>query len=375
MCNRKQSGKCNQVISPRPLDVGMSATEAVETTFHCAGAGLLADSAAFFSNLILSRPKTCVGLSLDATLTQGGIAITALLPLVRGGYLDWITITGANLYYDALFALNKPLLRAPDDSGDAVEACGGNICIKSSDREDADRILREILSGPDFQQPMSSANMHHLLGRELRVYEKELGVVHPCLLSTAYELGVPLFNPAPIEGPLGSLISDLAFMGNRLSIDSSFDLNEAAAILGNMRRHKIDNALWSFGRGTAAGFSIGVPAHLNRVMGQNEVATAPFLMLFELLSGSLEMTHLSGSCAPLTPVAPSEITEGDSISPVTMTIQTDLSLAIPLLTAYLLDRIPTRPLRKLGLSRSDLVDKLRRDQLDATLKDLQHPSS
>ncbi len=371
MSDSTDLSKDNQRISPRPLDVGMGATELIESTFHGNGAGLIADCAAFFTNLILSRPKTCVGFSLDAVLIPGGLGVTTLLPLIQGGYVDWISITGTNLYYDALFALGKPLLRAHNADDDKIENCGGNIYIRSSDRHDADNTLREILSGPDFQQPMSSAQMHYLLGQALRAVEKDRGVTYPSLLSTAYELGVPLFNPAPTEGPLGSLIASLAFMGNRLSIDAGFDLNEAASIQANMRHHQIHNVLWCCGRGAAAGFAKGLPSHLNRIMGLSENQTSDYLMTFELLSGADETTHLPGIKTVERPTDPDEIDQEIPLSPLTLSFHTDLSTALPLVTIYILDRLPSRPQRALAASRSDLIDKLRRDHLDATLKDLQ----
>ncbi|MBM3317451.1 MAG: deoxyhypusine synthase, partial [Candidatus Eisenbacteria bacterium] len=49
-------------------------------------------------------------------------------------------------------------------------------------------------------------------------------------------------------------------------------------------------------------------------------------------------------------------------------VPVDLSLALPLFAAYLLDRVPPRPLKRLAPRRDELLDRLRQDRLQATLK-------
>lgn len=372
----------DHVIRPRPLEIGVSATELVERTLIGAGAGLIADGARHFTDLILAYPGAYVGLSIDALITPGGLGISAILPLLKGGYIDWLAISGANLYFDAISALGKPLYRVPPacDSADAIcDNCGGNVYLRRSDRKAVDAILKEIFSGPDFQQMCSTAEVNRLLGHELRTHEKEIGVRYPCLLSTAYELGIPIYNPAPVGGPLGSLISSLAFMGNRLSVDPNQDLNESAALLNDIQRKQIPAVSWSLGTGCAAAFAAQIPIHLGQILGQSDLVTYRMFTLLE--SGTDPSEPVGGDdfrwdCGATVnePMTVKPDADRDSLTaPLNLRLRTDLGIAIPLLTAYILDRIPTRPLKRLCSKREDLVDRLRQDCLKKTLKDFQPP--
>ncbi|NIQ56023.1 MAG: deoxyhypusine synthase, partial [Gemmatimonadetes bacterium] len=41
-----------------------------------------------------------VGLSLSGALTPAGLGMSALIPLVEAGFVDWVVSTGAVLYHD-----------------------------------------------------------------------------------------------------------------------------------------------------------------------------------------------------------------------------------------------------------------------------------
>jgi deoxyhypusine synthase len=334
----------------------MSVSGLIETAFLGSTAGQLAAAAQLLTARILARPDTLVGLSLDAALIAGGTAVSTLVPLLRGGYVDWLAITGSNLYYDALFSLRKPLLPADAASGDDLEDCGGGVCIRRSDRQSGEAILREILSAPEFQRPMSSAAMHSAIGRQLRGHEKELGVQYPSLLSSAHELDVPVFNPSPADNALGSIVADLAEVGNRLLVDPNRDLNQTAAILNGLGASEGGCAAWCLGRGAASDFMLAVPAHLERILGPR-ARTAYTARL--RMAGRVH--ELPG--ATRDPVARSQPLPASDV-----TVSTDLSVALPVLVAHILDRVPPRPLKRLDKRREDLLDKLREDRLQATLK-------
>ncbi len=355
-------------IRPRPIDVGMSVSALFETAFLGAASGRLADAGRLMVERVLARPDTLVGLALDANLTPGGTAVSSLVPLMASGYIDWLAISGTNLYYDALYALGTPLLRSAPAGSGPIENCGGGVLVRRSDREKADAVLREILSGPDFQRPMGSAALHHLIGRQLRVREKDLGIEHPCLLSTAGEHGIPVYNPSPADSPLGSIIAGLAEEGNRLSVDASRDLNQAAAIFNAAHSAGAECAVWCLGRGTASGFMLGTPAHRVRILGSPDRADYAVRLRMAgrahaLPSAPIE-TLAEGACQP------AEEEDRTTCAPgrCDCTISTDLSIAVPLLVAFIVDRVTPRPLKRLVARREDLLDDLRQDHLQATLK-------
>ncbi len=378
--------------SVRPIEIGMSATALFQTHFRGATAGRLALAARRLADQLLDQPERTVGLSLDAPMTVTGLAVTALVPLLRHGYIDWLAVTGTNLYYDALLALRKPVLASVPEGSEFQSAARH---ISAADREATESTLREFLAGPDLQKTMGSAELHDRIGRELRQREKDLGVEYPGLLSTAHELGIPIINPSPAEGPFGSIIAQLAQVGNRLSIDASLDLNLSAGILNAAAStsERSSCAFWCLGAGVGANLMLGSPAHLQRILGRKERGHRPFSLR---MAGHAHM-HPAGGTEPINPDAlwPTDPTAAGStnrpaadqgpasgnpdlpqqahsgaLMPQTedLALATDLSMALPLMTAFLLDRVPPRPLKRLGQRRDDLLDGLRQVQLSSTLR-------
>jgi deoxyhypusine synthase len=343
-------------LRPAPLDVGMSVSELLDRAFLGSTAGELARATHLLAEQVLARPGSIVGLTIDATLIPGGVAVSTLVPLLQGGYVDWIATTGINLFHDALFALGKPFYYQRPAWSEPLEECEGGVFLRRSDRMKAVEQLREILSTPDFQSPMGTAPLHDRLGGHLRLREKSEGVEYPSLLSTAHELGVPIFNPAPADNPLGALISELTLVGNRLLLDASTDLNIAAALLHSAASRGDDSAIWCLGRGAASNFALQVPDHVQTVLSTKKA------------TGYAVRIRMAGRGHPM----PAAVTESGrsaaAEAPIDLALSTDLSVALPLMTAYILDRVPPRPLKRLGSRRDDLIDRLRQEQLQAALR-------
>jgi deoxyhypusine synthase len=337
-------------LRPAPLEIGMSVTELIDRAFLGSTAGGLAQATRLLASRALARPGTVLGLTIDAALMPGGVAISTLVPLLQGGYIDWIATTGDNLFLDALFALGLPFYAGPPPDGEPCEPCEGDVFLRRADREKGVERLREILSAPDFQSVMGTATLHDRLGAQLRLREKNEGVEFPSLLSTAHELGVPVFNPAPADNPLGTLIADLTLVGNRLSVDASADLSFAAALLNSAAGAGEETALWCLGRGAASGFALQAPRHLETVLaGRKPTAYAA-------------RVRMAGRGHPLRPAG-----RDRPAGAIDLALSTDLSVALPLMAAYLLDRVPPRAQKRFGARREDLIDRLRQDQLATTL--------
>ena len=185
---------------------------------------------------------------------------------------------------------------------------------------------------------------------------------------------MPIYNPSPSDNPLGSLTAELALMGNRLSVDTTADLNEAAALLNEAARAGAPCAAWCLGRGAAANFMLDAPRHLQAIFAPGErheyalrvrmagrahgVPTAPTDAADTAASPAMTAApHVDATEAPPPGAAMRDIA-----------ISTDLSVALPLITAYIVDRVPPRPPKRLYDRRDHLLDRLRRDRLDASLK-------
>jgi deoxyhypusine synthase len=361
----KPSGEPRPPVRPRPLEVGMSVSQFIDRAYLGSTAGELANVAQVLTRLVFRDPETLVGVSLDAHLMAGGTGVSALAPLIAGGYIDWAVITGTNLYYDALYALGKTFRFAPAGPRRDECDCGGGIVITRAERAAGDEALREIFAGADFQQALGSTELHARLGAQLRAREKSLGVEYPSLLTAAYDAGVPIYNPSPTDNPLGSLIAQLSLVGNRLAFEPSGDLNEAAALLHGTTAAGRRCALWCLGRGTAADFMLGAPDHLAAVLGpEQQVRYAARIRMAGRAHG------IPGAAMPPAPEAvEARAAEGAADEEISdLALSTDLTIALPLLSAYILDRLPPRPLKRLAGRRDDLLDRLRQAHQQSALR-------
>ncbi|PWG75001.1 deoxyhypusine synthase, partial [Enterococcus hirae] len=51
------------------------------------------------------EPKCREGVRLSGALTPAGLGGSVLIPMIRAGFVEWVTSTGANLYHDMHFGL------------------------------------------------------------------------------------------------------------------------------------------------------------------------------------------------------------------------------------------------------------------------------
>jgi deoxyhypusine synthase len=114
-----------------------------------------------------------VALSVTGALTPAGLGMSALIPLLEAGFVDWIVSTGANLYHDAHFGLGLSMHQGTFQVDDVELREKGVVRIYDIFFDytvllDTDAFFREIISAPEFQRTMSSAEFHFLCGKYLR---------------------------------------------------------------------------------------------------------------------------------------------------------------------------------------------------------------
>ena len=80
-------------IDPTPISSSISITELVDDSFISYNAGRLREACQLFTEKILQEDVT-VGLSLSGALTPAGLGISALIPLIENGFVDWMVSTG-----------------------------------------------------------------------------------------------------------------------------------------------------------------------------------------------------------------------------------------------------------------------------------------
>src|SRR4029450_10638087 len=95
-------------IDPRPINGSDAVVELIDNAFLAYNAARLREACRLVTEKMLA-PDVTIGLSLTGPLPPAGLGISALIPLIEQGFIDWIVSTGANLYHDTHFAIGLSL--------------------------------------------------------------------------------------------------------------------------------------------------------------------------------------------------------------------------------------------------------------------------
>src|SRR4029078_1318376 len=133
-----------------------------------------------------------VGMSLTGALTPAGLGMSAIIPLIENGFVDWIISTGANLYHDTHFGIGLRMHRGDPQISDVVLREEGVVRIYDIFFEydvllSTDECYLKMIERPEFQRDMSTAEFHHLAGKYVSERERVLGISGKSLLAAAYQ--------------------------------------------------------------------------------------------------------------------------------------------------------------------------------------------
>ncbi len=357
-------------IHPEPIRPGISVSDLMRRTFLAYNAGRLREAARLLAEKML-RDEGTVGLAVSGALTPAGLGISCLAPLLRGGYIDWIVSTGANLYHDTHFGLGLPLHQGSPFVDDLELRKEGVIRIYDVLFEydvllSTDRFYREMCAAPPFQRSMSSSQFHNLAGRFVLEREKALGITESCLLAVAHECGVPVFTSSPGDSSIGMNIAALALEGNRLVLDPNEDVNETASIVLDAKRRGT-SGIWILGGGSPKNFVLQTEPHLQEVLAIAESGHDYFL----------QVTDARPDTGGLSGATPSEAVSWGKVDPSRLpdavVAYCDSTIALPLLATYVLENVPPRPLKRLFDRREEMVEALRDAHLQARVSEILPP--
>src|SRR5205823_6672766 len=194
-------------IDPAPITGATKLVDLVDGAFLAYNATRLREACWLFTRKMLD-PDVTVGVTLTGALTPAGLGMSALIPLIKAGFIDWIITTGANLYHDTHFGIGLALHQGNAQTSDIVLREEEvvriyDIFFDYSVLLDTDAFFRRIIEGPEFQRAMSTAEFHYLCGRYVHEREAKLGIKDKSLLAVAYEYGVPIYTSSPGDSSIG----------------------------------------------------------------------------------------------------------------------------------------------------------------------------
>ena len=346
-----------QRIDPRRIDGTETVAALIEGTFLAFNAARLREACQLFTQKML-EPDVTVGLSITGALTPAGLGMSALIPLIEAGFVDWIISTGANLYHDTHFGLGLAMHRGNAQESDIVLREEGVVRIYDIffDYEvllSTDAFFRKIITGREFQRAMSSAEFHNLCGKYVREREKTLGLGQKSLLSAAYTAGVPIYTSSPGDSSIGMNIAALALDGNRLLLDPNQDVNETASIVLDAKRAGGKSGVMILGGGSPKNFMLQTEPQIQEVLGIDEKGHDFFL----------QVTDARPDTGGLSGATPAEAVSWGKIDPDRLpdaiVCYLDSTVALPLLTSYALARHQPRKLKRLFDRRESMMQRLR----------------
>ncbi|MEK6336997.1 MAG: deoxyhypusine synthase [Acidobacteriota bacterium] len=367
-------------ISPDPIRHNTKLVDLVDNAFLAYNAARLREACWLFTQKML-EPDVTVGVTLTGALTPAGLGMSALIPLIKAGFIDWMISTGANFYHDTHFGLGLKMHEGNAQTSDIVLRDEEvvriyDIFFDYSVLLDTDAFFRRVIEAPEFQRPMSTAEFHYLAGRYVYERERKLGLRDKSLLSAAHEYDVPLYTSSPGDSSIGMNVAAKALQGNKLAFDPSLDVNETAAIVLAAKRGLIQDgvrtptsrgsdrvkrsrkkkggksAIFILGGGSPKNFALQTEPQIQEVLGIDERGHDYFL----------QVTDARPDTGGLSGATPGEAVSWGKVDPERLpdavVCYLDSTVALPLITAYALARHKPRQPRRLYQRRAEFMNLL-----------------
>jgi len=345
-------------ILPKGLTGRESLPNLVESVFLAYNGRKLKEACQLFTDKMLA-PDTTVVLSLSGALTPAGLGASCIVPLIRAGFVDWIVSTGANLYHDLHFAFDCPLHAGSHEAND--EELRNNDIVRIYDiflgytdcLLETDNIFQKIVEQPEFDEEMSTAEFHYMLGRYAAEQERKKGRRNISILAAAYRAGVPIYNSSPGDSTIGMNLAMMELTGHSLRINPSRDVNETTAIVLDAKE-KGQTGVVILGGGSPKNFVLQTEPHLQEILGIEDMGHDYFI----------QITDARPDTGGLSGATPSEAVSWGKVSPNQLphavVTYLDTTIALPLLTHYALAKAKKRAPKGLYHRRDAMLEQLTR---------------
>ncbi|MCI0538414.1 MAG: deoxyhypusine synthase, partial [Verrucomicrobiales bacterium] len=218
---------------------------------------------------------------------------------------------------------------------------------------DTDAFVREAIQGPEFQRALGTDEFHFLLGKYVAERGRKLGLKDSSVVATAYECGIPIFTSSPGDSSIGMNVAAMALRDSKLLFDVNRDVNQTAAIVYEAKSSGHTSSVFILGGGSPKNFMLQTEPQIQEVMGIAEKGHDYFL----------QCTDARPDTGGLSGATPAEAVSWGKVDPDTLpdcvVCYTDSTIALPLLTAYVLSRVRPRQQKRLYDRRDELLNNVR----------------
>jgi deoxyhypusine synthase len=362
-----------QRLRPPPLEQGSADVVAlIDTYFNAYNASRLREACQLFARMV--NEGATIGVSLSGALTPAGLS-SVITPMIKNGFIDYFSSTGANLYHDLHFDLGLPLYR-----GGAEVATGAHdvklredgvirvydVLFPADVLYKTDEWLMRVMMAEEFRTRLGTAELHHKIGKYALETARKTGATKPSILATCHEYDVPVYSPSPGDSTIGLNFSAIytAEPDRGPHVDPAIDVAEMSAIVLDAKRSRGGRSgVVIFGGGAPKNFLLQTEPQLQEILGVAEKGHDYFI----------QFTDARPDTGGLSGATPSEAVSWGKIDPEmlpgTVVCYVDSTVVMPLLGAYVLEvckpREPRRLYRKLGKA----MERLRAEYKKTSLYD------
>jgi len=338
------------MIDPLELHGAEAVADLIDRVYARSGfnARRLAEAAQLYSRIL--NEDTTVCLTLAGAMTPIGMS-GVINALIQAGFIDCIISTGANLYHDMHRPFGCPVMQghfAVDDNELAESGVARIYDVFIGDEETllaTDRIILEAVQRIEHRGPLSTAQLHHALGREIARSAR-----HPewSMLVTAAEHDVPIYTSSPGDSSIAMNLAVPHLFDEPIHLDPLKDVIETAAIV----RAATKNAVVVAGGGSPKNFYFQTQPTLHQIFYDKTPVGHDYVI--QLTTDAPHWGGLSGAT----------IAEARSWGKVQDAFRNNVivyscaSLTLPLLAQYVLVRNRPRPPKRLFARVGEMTEAL-----------------
>jgi deoxyhypusine synthase len=214
---------------------------------------------------------------------------------------------------------------------------------------------------------MGTREFYHHLGKVLNDLEQQSNIGQVSVLAAAYRNGIPVFTSSPGDSTIGMNIAGVELLAEasglldkfKLKINPSIDVNDSTAIILNAKQYE---------KGKTGVILIGGGSPKNFML-QTEPQIQEVLMIPEAGQDyDINITDARPDTGGLSGAPPSEAASWGKIDPTkleeTVTAYVDVTVAFPLMAAYVLQTTKPKKLKRLYDRGEELREKLIKSYLE-----------
>jgi deoxyhypusine synthase len=343
-------------IEPIKLTPGMSVKDLVKTYGKMGfNAKRLAEACELFKIMVEEDATIC--LTLSGAMTPVGLG-GAISTLMENGFIDWIISTGANLYHDMHLALDLLMKQGHFNVDDnELYRCGieriYDVFITEETLLKTDKFVVDSFAEKKFKNHVSTADLHHILGKELIEKSK---FPEKSFLANATKYNVPIYTSSPGDSSIGMNVVVNYLKKNAVPLSVDLDVLETAAIVRSAKK----NGVIEVGGGSPKNFFMQTQPMLWQILNDSKRGHDFFI---QITTDSPQWGGLSGA-------TPSEAKSWGKVKDAisnNIVVYCDATIAVPILFEYILSTKKPRKRKELYLKKDKFLAELK-DGFEKTSK-------